>query len=80
MYEHKKDSKEASNMTSLQVKNVHSMMLIHSLQKQTKDDDVLCRKIAKKCKDIEVSQKVGAITAGLMSKQMNINNGQFNAH
>jgi hypothetical protein len=55
-------------------------MLTHSLRKQTKDDDVVRREVAKNKKDIAQSQNVGAIAAGLRSKQMQINNGQFNAH
>jgi hypothetical protein len=45
-----------------------------------KDEDVLCQEIAKKQKEVEVSTNVGTIAASLRSKQMNINNGQFNAH
>jgi hypothetical protein len=76
VYEREKDnreSKEVSNKASLQAKNVH-MMLTHSLCKKTKDEDILHHKIVKKWKDIEVSQNVGTIDAGLRSKQMNINN------
>ena len=60
-------------------KNGHTM-LAHSLRKQTKDNDLVCREIAKKRKDVEVSNNVGVIAAGLQNKQMQINNGQFNAH
>ena len=42
--------------------------------------DLVCREITKKCKDIEVSNNVGVITAGLRSKKMQISNGQFNAN
>ena len=75
----KRDSKEVSEMTALKAKNAHTM-LAHSLRKQTKDDDLVRREIAKKRKDVEVSNNVGVIAAGLRNKQMQINNGQFNAH
>jgi hypothetical protein len=68
-----------SDKASLQAKKAH-MMLTHSLRKKTKDEDILCQEITKKQKDVEVSHNVGTITAGLRNKQMNINNGQYNAH
>ena len=75
----KRTSKEESDQPALAAKNAHTM-LTHSLRKQTKDDDVVRREVAKNKKDIAQSQNVGAIAAGLRSKQMQINNGQFNAH
>ena len=55
------------------------MVLAHSLRKQTKDDDVVRREIVKKKNDVQVSNNVGVIAASLQNKQMQINNGQFNA-
>jgi hypothetical protein len=75
----KRESKEVADKASLQAKNAHTL-LTHSLHKKSKDDDILCREIAKKQKDVNVSENVGTIAASLRSKQMNINNGQFNAH
>jgi hypothetical protein len=51
----KRDTKEASNRTTLEAKTVQ-MMLPHSLQKKSKDEDVLVtlrREIAKKRKEIQ---------------------------
>jgi hypothetical protein len=82
VYEREKDKrecKEVANAASLQAKSTHTL-LTHSLRKKSKDDDILRREIAKKRKDVEVSENVGTIAASLRSKQMNINNGQFNAH
>jgi hypothetical protein len=58
------ESKEVSDKDFLQAKNAHTM-LMHSLYKKTKDEDILRHKIAKKQKDVEVSQNVGTISAGL---------------
>jgi hypothetical protein len=54
-------------------------MLAHSLRKQTKDKDLARREIAKKRKDVQVSNNVGVIAASLRNKQVQINNGQINA-
>jgi hypothetical protein len=75
----KRDTKEVSNRTMLEAKTVQ-MMLTHSLHKKSKDEDVLHQELTKKQKDVEVSKNVGTIATLLRSKQMNINNGQFNAH
>ena len=75
----KRDSKEELERKSLEAKNVNTM-LTHSLQKETKDEDILCHDIAKKWKETEVSENVSTIAAGLRSRQMKINNGQFNKH
>jgi hypothetical protein len=72
----KRVSKEESDKNSLKAKNAHTM-LTHNLRKQTKDEDIVCREIAKKRKETEVSENVSTIAAGLRSRQMTINNGQF---
>jgi hypothetical protein len=75
----KREDKEASEKALLDAKKDHAI-LTHSLRQKTKDDDVLRREIAKKKKDVQVSNNVGLIAAGLRNKQMQINNGQFNSH
>ena len=75
----RREDKESSDKASLEAKNAHTI-LAHSLREKTKDDDLLCREIAKKKKDVQVSNNVGLIAAGLRQKQMHINNGQFNAN
>jgi hypothetical protein len=42
----KREDKEASDNSALDAKNAHTL-LAHSLRQKTKDDDVLCSKIAK---------------------------------
>jgi hypothetical protein len=74
----KTERKEETDKVALQAKNAHTM-LAHSLRKQTKDKDLARREIAKKRKDVQVSNNVGVIAASLRNKQMQINNGQFNA-
>jgi hypothetical protein len=67
IYEREKDkreSKEVSDKASLQAKNAH-MMLMYSLHKKTKYEDILRHEITKKQKDVAVSLNVGTISAGL---------------
>jgi hypothetical protein len=81
MYQREKEKterKEETDKVALQAKNHHTI-LAHSLRKQTKDEDMVRREIAKKKKDVQVSTNVGVIAASLRNKQMQINNGQFNA-
>ena len=75
----RREDKEASERASLEAKNAHTI-LAHSLREKTKDDDLLRREIAKKKKEVQVSNNVGLIAAGLRNKQIQINNGQFNSH
>jgi hypothetical protein len=82
----KRDGKQESDQTALESRNA-SNRLAFSLRKQTKDDDLVRKEASKKKKDVEVSNNVGAIAAGLRNKQRQINNGgfhnnngQFNAH
>ena len=63
----------------MEAKNAHTI-LAHSLREKTKDDDLVRRSIAKRKKEVQVSNNVGLIAAGLRNKQMQINNGQFNTH
>ena len=65
---------EASDKTSLETNNAHTL-LAHSLREKTKDDDLVCSDITMKKKDVQVSNNVGLIAAGLRNKQMRINNG-----
>jgi hypothetical protein len=81
-YEREKDrrvDKEASDKASLEAKNAHTI-LAHSLREKTKNDDVVRRSIAKRKQEVQTSNNVGLIAAGLRNKQMQINNGQFNSH
>jgi hypothetical protein len=41
---------------------------------------VVRRSIAKRKQEVQTSNNVGLIAAGLRNKQMQINNGQFNSH
>jgi hypothetical protein len=47
-------------------------------EREKKDKNLFQREIVKKQKDVQVSNKVGLIAAGLRNKQMQINNGKFN--
>jgi hypothetical protein len=81
-YEREKDrreDREASDKASLEAKSAHTL-LQHSLRERTKNDDLIRRDVAKRKKEVQVSNNVGLIAAGLRNKQMQINNGQFNTH
>ena len=81
-YEREKAKKEADDektKSALDAKKEHTM-LTHTLRQQTKDDDILRWENAKKRKEVEVSKNVGVIAQSLHTKQMRINNGQFDAH
>jgi hypothetical protein len=75
----KRDGKDMSDKILLDNKKVQTL-LTHNLRKQSKDDDILRHELAKKRKDTNDAEDVGVIAAGIWHKQMNINNGQFNAH
>jgi hypothetical protein len=45
-------------------------LLTHNLHKQSKDDHILHRELAKKRKDTQDSEDVGVIAAGIRHKQM----------
>jgi hypothetical protein len=74
----KKLNKQVKADLSLKYEHDEKMMhmeLQHEryISKHTKDEDILCHELAKKRKDTQDA-------AGIRHKQMNINNGQFNAH
>jgi hypothetical protein len=75
----KRDAKDASDKMLLDNKKAQTM-LTHNLRKQSKDDDLVRRENVKNRKDVKELEDVGVIAAGMRNKQMNINNGQFNAH
>ncbi len=75
----RREDREASDKASLEAKSAHTL-LQHSLRERTKNDDLIRRDVAKRKKEVQVSNNVGLIAAGLRNKQMQINNGQFNTH
>jgi hypothetical protein len=75
----KRDAKDASDKMLLDNKKAQTN-LVFNLRKQSKDDDIVRRDNVKKSKEVKECEDVGVIAAGMRNKQMQINNGQFNAH
>jgi hypothetical protein len=75
----KRDGKDLSAKLLLDNKKAQTLLTCN-LRKQSKDDDILRRELAKEWKDTHGAEAVGVIAPGIKNTQMNSNNEQFNAH